>query len=318
MDNLALARANHHPRDERIRFDVVEHKYYIDGCKYPSSVSGLIHDAFPAFDGPSIVDRGFEKWKRDKESRYCQLIKYLQNIVGFDDNQAKAEILLNWSTDGNLASTAGTKTHEQIEFTLNSIAVDQLSKEFQQYLRWRATHPGWEPYRTEWSVFSEPELICGQIDSLWKDEDGKFVMVDWKRVAAMKKQGFRDQMGFPPFENLPASNFNHYIVQQNVYTWMLEQNYGIRVDRCYLVQVHPDIPDFEEHLLPRIQKAVRVAMATRREKVQRGELVAITQSEVLASKKRKVDTGLGSEEKERRDKLIKFHQSRSNALKQLF
>lgn len=46
-DELLLARENAHERDDAIRFDPVAHKYFVRGAKYPSSVSGLVHEYFP-------------------------------------------------------------------------------------------------------------------------------------------------------------------------------------------------------------------------------------------------------------------------------
>lgn len=312
-DDLLLARKNSHPRDLRVRFDPVEHKYWIDGTRYPSSVSGLIHDAFPTFDGPRIVENGYHKWRSDKNGKYSQLISYLTNILGFDDEQAKKEILLNWSASGNKASTAGTETHQQIEYTLNEVVTDTSSPEFQQYVRWRASHPDWKPYRTEWSIFAEPELMCGQIDSLWLDEDDKLIMVDWKRVVEMKASGFNNQMGFPPFHRLPHSNYGHYVVQQNIYTWLLEHYYGLKVHEMYLVQVHPTINEAVEYPLPRIQTEIDLVMALRRDKVLKKELKVLLM-DMNKNKRKLVDEDDELANKMRQTKLIEFHQSRIDDL----
>lgn len=48
------------------------------------------------------------------------------------------------------------------------------------------------------------------------------------------------------------------------------------------MQVHPDLQTFVEHPLPRIMSAVEAVMASRRERVTRGELKALTPDEVAA------------------------------------
>lgn len=305
-----LARQNPHPRDARVRFDEAAHKYYIDGMRYPSSVSGLIGDFYDHFDGPRIVENGYRDWKADKNGKYSQLINYLTNIIGFDDEQSKAEILKNWSVTGASASAAGTKTHANIEYTLNNLAADTSSKEFKQYEAWRSTRPGWTPYRTEWSVFSEPELICGQIDSLWKDEDGNMIMVDWKRVLELKTDGFKGRTMKAPFEHLPDTNLGHYAVQQSAYAWMLENKYGIVVKDMYLLQVHPTINTFNEVRLHHMRDKMDIVMGKRRERVARGELAVTAPVSVEASLKRPRDEVAC----ERARKLIAFHQSQIDSL----
>jgi len=272
LDRLALARVNVHPRDVRIRFDEAAHKYYIDGKRYPSSVSGLVHEYFPSFDAAATIERSYASWKRNKENKYYNLISYLTGVVGFSDELAKLEIARTWSAAGARASGAGTDTHLQIELCLNGEAHQADSPEFAQYKAWRETRPTWTPYRTEWSVFSEPELVCGQIDSLWVDEHGAHHMVDWKRVADMKTEGFRGECGLPPLHKLANSNYGHYVLQQNAYSWMLERCYGISVASMALVQVHPDLLTFREWPLPRIDAEVNLIMAARRERVAAGDL----------------------------------------------
>jgi hypothetical protein len=283
MEPLKLELLNAHPRDARIVFDAELHKYFIDGLRYPSSVSGLIHEYFPHFDGPAVVKAGFDKWSTNRWNKYYRLIYYLRNILELDDEQCKSEIVRMWGASGHSASTQGTDTHLQIELCLNDADHQSASPEFQQYLAWRATHPTWQPYRTEWSVFSEPELICGQIDSLWVDDAGLYHMADWKRVAEMKTTGFRNECGFGPLKGLPSSNWGHYVLQQNVYAWMVETHYGIKVASLSLVQVHPDLATFKEHPLPRIDSSVESIMAERRRRVLAGELQTMDAEQIKAS-----------------------------------
>lgn len=272
------------------------------------------------------MNQYFANWARNKDNKYFPLIGYLTGVLGFPEELAKAEIARNWTASGAKASGDGTDTHLQIELCLNNEAHASDSPEFKQYQAWHATHPTWRPYRTrvpartcasnrqltrprsEWSVFNEEALICGQVDSLWVDDTGAYHMADWKRVAEMKTEGFRGECGHPPLQALPNTNLGHYTLQQNVYTWMLEQKYGIKVASMCLVQVHPDIPTFKEHALPRIDREVDLIMAKRRERVAAGELVALDAEAVKASAaggggghKRKAESPL---ECKRREKLL--------------
>ena len=159
------------------------------------------------------------------------------------------------------------------------------TQEFQQFVRWKQTHPTWVPYRAEWSIFAENELLCGQIDSIWKDTtDGKLHMADWKRVIEMKMSAFRNEKGYAPFDTMQNTNYYHYVVQQNCYAWILKTYYNIEVSSLALVQVHPSIDDFIEWPLPFIYDKIDTVMKRRRQRVEAGELKVMDASEVAASK----------------------------------
>jgi hypothetical protein len=234
---LKLERVNAHPRDSRIVLDNEMHQYFIDGLRYPGSVSALIHEYFPQFDGPAVVRGSFDKWSTNRANKYYRLIFYLRSVLELDDERCKQEITRTWAASGHRASTLGTDTHLQIKLCLNDEAHEPGSREFQQYVAWRGTHPTWQPYRSEWSVFSEAELICGQIDSVWVDDAGLYHMADWKRVSEMKTTAFRNESGFGPLKAMPNTNWGHYVLQQNVYAWMVEAHYGIKLASLWLVQV---------------------------------------------------------------------------------
>lgn len=240
------------------------------------------------FDAAAVVEKYYNSWSQKKDNKYNPLIKYLTGVIGLNDELAKAEIARNWSAAGARASGDGTNTHLQIELCLNGVKHDPSSVEFRQYEAWRATRPSWRQYRTEWSVFSEEELVCGQIDSVFVDaNDGTLHMADWKRVAEMKREGFQGERGFDPLQALPNSNYYHYVLQQNAYTWILERKYGLKIASMCLVQVHPDLSSFKEHPLPRIDREMDVIMERRRARVAGGELRVLDPAAVAASHKRK-------------------------------
>lgn len=314
-DTLKLAVENAHPLDARVVFDPVTHKYFVDGKRYPGSVSGFYGEYFDHFDGAAVVDKYWNNWKTKKDNKYHYLIAFLTGTLGFDDDLAKLEIRKLWGDAGEAASRLGTTTHEQIEYHINDILENVDSPEFQMFLEWRKTHPAWEPYRSEWSVFSEDikALVTGQIDSIWRDTaTGLFHMVDWKRVAEMKMVAFNNEMGRPPLNRIPNTNYGHYIVQQNLYTALVEQPcYGLKIESMLLVQVHPNLDGFIEWPLPRLDHEVATMFADRCARVLRGELRTETIEEVFAAQKRKREDTEEAErakarEALRRDKIVEF------------
>jgi hypothetical protein len=217
------------------------HKYFItvDGEErvFTISVSGVVHKAFPEFNAKLIVDKYYDNWAVNKDSKYFSLIRYLKHVLGLGDAEIKAEIAGSWSAAGKAASTAGTKTHLDVELWLNGDdRCDTTNEDMAKYHAWRASVPDWTPFRTEWSVYDEEACIAGQIDSLWRDGNGDYHMVDWKRCRIIEPEA--REKGFPPFHHLPHSNLGHYSVQQA----RLPRDFGIQntTDSCTeRIRAHP-------------------------------------------------------------------------------
>lgn len=258
-----LAHRNAHPRDHRILLDEDTHVYKVDGQPYPISVSGVVQACFPHFDASSVLDKCYPAWLANKKSRYYPLINYIRYVVGIgDDEGIKAEIAKSWTANGKDKSAFGTGIHRAIELWLNDQpSPDPPSVEFHQFTEWRATHPSWEPYRTEWSIFHEDYGVAGQIDSIWVDRDtGLFHMVDWKVVQEMSEKNDYKEMGYPPMQDFPNTNLYHYILQQNLYKHILETKYGFSVESMRLVQLHQTIGAAVEWPMMNIQDRVSGVM----------------------------------------------------------
>ena len=277
-----LALNNAHQHDARVVFDEDKHVYFIDGERYPTSVSGVVHQYFPSFDPAACVEQYYVRWKADKKSRYYQFIAYLENVLQLPPDVAKTEICSSWNASGSRASADGTSTHLAIELDLNGEAPEAHhaeSAEFQQYVRWRKTHPTWVPHRTEWSVFDVETLLCGQIDSIWRDSaTGKFYMVDWKRVEKLERTNNFGERGFAPLKDLHNTNLSHYTLQQNLYAWMLRRNYDMDVAGMYLLQVHPSIDEAVEVPVAFIDDEIDIIVAARKARVVAGELKTVAAS----------------------------------------
>ena len=56
--------------------------------------------------------------------------------------------------------------------------------------------------------------------------------------------------------NLPDTAFYHYCLQQNLYRYMLETHYGIRVRGMNLVVLCPDYPTYYVAQVPRMEEVV--------------------------------------------------------------
>jgi hypothetical protein len=109
-------------------------------------------------------------------------------------------------------------------------------------------------FRTEMVLWFEPLLLSGTIDMLyWVIHDGKFklVMVDWKRARKLSKSARTTGIGHL-FDQQPDTNYWHYCLQLNIYTWILENVYGFEVMAMYLAIFHPDQETFNIEFVPKM------------------------------------------------------------------
>ena len=71
------------------------------------------------------------------------------------------------------------------------------------------------------------------------DVNGDAVIVDWKRSANIKTQGFRGEMLHPPLDHMDDCNWSTYRLQINTYAYILESEYGLQVSAMYIAVFHP-------------------------------------------------------------------------------
>ena len=165
-DRLTTLEKKHpHPMDARIHYVDSTHKYYLDGFELPISITGVIHNLFPQFDAAAAIDKYFDNWSVDKNSKYHALISYLRIVRGMPDSEIKSEIATLWTSSGSEASEAGTTMHAEIEaFENDGVHPAEKSKEYTQFEEWKRRQDvcEWTIYRTEWSIYNEAARVAGE------------------------------------------------------------------------------------------------------------------------------------------------------------
>ena len=114
------------------------------------------------------------------------------------------------------------------------------SPEFQQVVNIvvQLAGMGLRPYRTEFSMFHCGLLVAGQADAIFVDDSQTMTIINWKRTPKLSRDhAFRALK--PPFEHLPDCNYWTYALQLNIYRFILETEYSMRVKAMYLAQVRP-------------------------------------------------------------------------------
>jgi len=223
IDFRGFNAVNRMGRDKRVSFDSENHQYYIDGVP-ARTVSNLVEKSFPVFD--SI--------------KAAQNLSPNHPLFGLD----VLDIVKLWEENRLKAARLGSELHNQIEKYL--LTSEQAhSREFELFQSFYLDHPEITPFRSEWRIFDEKFGIAGTVDLL-AVRNGEFVLFDWKRsdkiidpyTGQMANSPFLN-FGIGPLSHLSDSRLNKYALQQSLYRWILEKNYGLTISEMNLVILHP-------------------------------------------------------------------------------
>lgn len=261
MDNINLDGSSlSFEQDDLISFEEESHKYFVIGIGEMMPVSNVIGMFFKPFDA-----------------------HYWSNRKCFGDAVAAARLREEWDCKGHFASTTGTFLHKLIEEYLNGQALQSMqcsisyngeyiglqkdvdiSQEWGYFLDFdRDTE--YTPFRTEWRVYDVDARMAGTIDLLCSRADGTFEIYDWKRsnkIDAQKQNTWAS--GLNGLEHLTDTAYIHYCLQQNLYRYMLEKNYGMSISRMNLVVLHPDLSTYKIVGIPRMDDEVKTIIDYKR------------------------------------------------------
>ena len=250
-------------QDAYIDFEPEEHIYIYKGIKRMLPVSSLIAYFFDEFKALPQAENQFRRYGTPVE-----------------------ESLDKWAKSGKTASEVGTFVHLQTENYFQRgyfeteyelkfgdktevVSVEQEKLHFLHFVRDYAI----EPYRQEWPVYDKDLNIAGTIDLICKEDDGEYTIYDWKRSSKVVNaqgqpivEGFRGKMSYNGI-SLPDTSFYHYCIQQNLYRYMLEKHYGIKVKAMNLVVLCPDYPTYYVAPVPKMDKLIEqiVGICTQRD-----------------------------------------------------
>lgn len=242
---MLLSRKNPHPFDSRLGFDFNGHSYTLDGSSANmiscTTLKGLFFNKF-------IPDEAIEKIMNS--SKYLTDVDYKYYMKTSED------IKKEWSESNRL----GTCLHNDIEKFLNGLEVTNTSKEYAFFQSFLQENSDLQPYRTEWSIFSELLRISGTIDAVFRNTKGEFILMDWKRSVVTYDEF--DNAKFP-IEHLKDNKFIQYSIQLNLYRQILEDFYGIRIKDMFIVELHPDNDSYKMIQSPRLEDELKNLFAFR-------------------------------------------------------
>lgn len=276
-----LAKRNPLPdgADEDVKFFPDTHRYTVrtSGFDLPveSSVTGFLKEYFDDFDPDRTAANGVTKWAKDETHWNHHLVRYLQLRAKLSNEDVAKELAAYWSEIGKEASDAGTAMHEMLEDFVNG----RMEEAAEIAANKRPGKPAWpivmfldfldryypelelKPWRSELRVFMRHPVygvpvIAGSIDLVMIDKNGKYHIVDFKRIkpskgllgkASASQKVFKKRNATGRFSDVEASEYNKYSAQLLTYKYILESEYGMQVASCVLLQMHPDMPNLKPH-----------------------------------------------------------------------
>jgi hypothetical protein len=251
---VLLKDKNSHEKDNKIRFDEAPHIYYISGKAYDTSVTKFVHSYFPCFNAKKAIKAIRNSVKHQQPS---------SEYYGKTDEQIEQ----GWKANGAEASKAGTKMHKSIENFYNKLDYDNDSIEFKYFLDFheKVAKNKLIPYRTEWEIFDSKLRLAGSIDMIYKRRGKEeYVIYDWKRCKNICDYN-KYETAFKPLEQLPNCNKWQYSLQLNMYKYMLEQNYGIKIHSMILLCLHPINDDYILIPVPDLTEEIELIVEERME-----------------------------------------------------
>ena len=225
-------------RDARISFLEEPHLYLIDNKEVDGllSVTTFVHTFFPHFDADTVITKMMDS-KGWVNSKY--------------HGMTVEEIKTLWDTIRTDAANAGTRMHLAIEQFYNSLIDPTIpleqdvnvinTREYHHFEQFYKDHQHLRPFKTEWRIFDEELKIAGSIDMIYHDPEKKnsIYIYDWKRSKEIKYKNYF-QKGLKPIQYIDDCNYQHYILQLNVYKYIIEKNYGLKVTELAIVVFHPN------------------------------------------------------------------------------
>ena len=247
---------NAHPRDDNIRLDTSmdekgkrRHDYYLkqeDGTwerKHGISASGFgTYWMWPFPKRRRAWASANAKNRAAAKTHKCE-VGELPDALRTTPEMVEAE----WEQTAD----HGTELHALYDKILNGemMTDEEEAKVPLGFIRAMATHPEWEPYRSEWSVYSVELDIIGQLDGIMRDKDtGELILLDWKHWKDGTSTDKHGVSWHPLFPGLVDTKVTKAMFQTNVYRLPLVGHYGLDIKRIYVFSFPPEKPaEYEEH-----------------------------------------------------------------------
>jgi hypothetical protein len=224
-------------KDIQDEFDKDLHKYFIDNTGNAEYVSVT-----------TLIERFFQ----------FNILRYIERKAK-EENRTEQDVLDELLFLRYEAAIVGTDLHLEIENYFNKKPFKQNLKEFKYFLNFvrdKIIPKGLTFIEAEKKIFYHKYNVAGTVDCLFKNQQGDWVMIDWKRSKKLivkgtiqpDKRGF--QIDIDGLNTLTNCSYYRYCIQQNMYKVILEKEYNIKISEMILVVLHENYSNYHTIKLP--------------------------------------------------------------------
>ena len=238
--------------DKYIQFQSFNHVYsvYNNNTDY-TSVTSFIHKFFPPFIEDEVIGKMTNSICNPSSEYYLKTPDEIKAMWMFKRNQGTfMHLCIEHILMGVLQSEHTMLQYMPVEYA--------YFNQFHQKIK----SEGFQPYRLEWRIFDEKYKICGSVDALFI-KDNEISMFDWKRSKEIRK--YSNEMGFAPLDHVPNCNYYTYSLQLNLYKYIIESNYGLRIKDMFMVIIHPNQPNYQMVPIEVMQPTIKTMLKHNRD-----------------------------------------------------
>lgn len=231
-----------------VSFEEEEHIY-----RHPLDVTGNAE----YISVTTLIDRFFP----------FDLKRFIQKEA-LNKNRDEAEILENFIKNRDEAAEKGTYLHNQIEKFLIGDKYDQNLIEFKFFKDFyeKIILPNDFKFKeAEKRIVFKKYNLAGTIDALFKKPNtDEYIILDWKRSKKLVIDGYPRKMGYgyalSELSELDNSSYYKYSLQQNIYRYILEKEYGYSISSMKLVVLHEQNQSYHIIPLSKMDKEVNIIL----------------------------------------------------------
>lgn len=239
---------------QRTKFEDIENQFDKELHKYfdPNDKTGNAE----YISVTTLVERFFQ----------FDLLRYIEKKAK-EKNKSEKEVLDEHLYKTYQAAIIGTELHLQIEKYFTKQPFDDSLQEFKYFLtlvKEKIISKGLIFSNAEMEIFYPKFRVAGTVDCLFKNLEGKYVMIDWKRSKKLIVKGTNkpDKRGFQieieGLKNLTNCSYYRYCIQQNMYKYILEKEYNIIISDMILAVLHDNYSNYHTIKLPEMTNETEI------------------------------------------------------------
>lgn len=231
----------------KIKFYKKSHKYKL-GRKELMPVTTFVGQFFKPFNAREIA-RKLAKFPHNKRNK--RGVRYwLKTWKGAADYGTRIHNLIDSFIKNQKTVTESDEDSIKVAYALDflkSIGVNIYSNLVE----------------SEKIIFSDRLGLAGTIDIL-AIGNGTATVIDWKTNKKITSRAYKDEKAKGPLKDLADCNYNKYMCQLNVYGYILETEYGVKIENLYIA--HLTDTGVESYLVPYNKEKVEEMLEWQKQK----------------------------------------------------